>query len=163
MIELPPPAQPPPIPNRPRPKRRRITAFGVGLACLLYGISLPLPAFLFAHDEPVQGYAFVLLGWFGLLALNVGWLANVFFAVAIFAILIRWYRLAAVLSGLATLCALHSPFVHDYWFNEAHSTPILALGSAFYVWLSAIIVLTVTSIEAMRFAVLAERKVDSSN
>ena len=74
---------------------------GLGLALLLYAISLALPGLHLRDYQPVEGYRILLTGWYGLMVLQVAWLANPLFAAAVIAAFRHRPRLAAGLAAAA--------------------------------------------------------------
>lgn len=147
-----PPPLPPPLPDRKPPPRlrSRIALGGLAVSAVTYLVSLSLPALLFAEHAPVSGATVLASGWMGIFAGGqLGWYANPLYATAIILTLTRRYR-GALWFGLAALpVALHSRAATAYYFNEANSTGIEGLGSAFSVWFAALAILPVASALAL--------------
>lgn len=116
--------------------RSAIVIAGESIVAAIFMSSLFLPAFLFADQKPVPGGQLLLWGWWGVLMYNAGWLANPLLIGSVVQVLLK--REPRILSTAALACALHSFAVKEYFFNEASGTPIQGLGSAVYVWLTAI-------------------------
>ena len=76
---------------------------GLGLALLLYAISLALPGLHLRDYPPVEGYRILLTGWYGLMVLQVAWLANPLFAAAVIAAIRHRPRLAAGLAAALSM------------------------------------------------------------
>ena len=98
-------------------------------------VSLFLPALLFQEADPVTGATLFGWGWWGLLLGNPAWCANPVFIIASFLFLFKKHGFALLGGSVAFALGLFSFFASEYYFNEANSTPITGLGSAFYVWM----------------------------
>ena len=120
---------------------------GLGLALLLYAISLALPGLHLRDYPPVEGYRILLTGWYGLMVLQVAWLANPLFAAAVIAAIRHRPRLAAGLAAAAFGIGLLS-FTATNWI--AHHAYMERLGAGFYVWMAAFLVLATTSLISRR-------------
>jgi hypothetical protein len=120
---------------------------GLGLALLLYAISLALPGLHLRDYPPVEGYRILLTGWYGLMVLQVAWLANPLFAAAAIAAIRHRPRLAFGLAAAAFGIGLLS-FTATNWI--AHHAYIERLGAGFYVWMAAFLVLAATSLISRR-------------
>lgn len=143
---LPPPPLPPPLPlpsehlpaRIPQRPRSALALGALWLAAVLYVVSLNLPALLFAAHEPVSGGSLLAIGWMGFMGGQFAWFANPLWLTAAVFTGTRRYRLAAWFSLAAVLLAQHSFSARHYYFNEAESTPIAGLGTAFWVWVAAL-------------------------
>ncbi|WP_422019931.1 hypothetical protein [Pyruvatibacter mobilis] len=120
---------------------------GLGLALLLYAISLALPGLHLRDYPPVEGYRILLTGWYGLMVLQLAWLANPLFAAAAIAAFRHRPRLAFGLAAAAFGIGLLS-FTATNWI--AHHAYIERLGAGFYVWMAAFLVLAATSLISRR-------------
>jgi len=122
-------------------KYSRFAALAASLAIYVY--SLSLPALLFQHHEALPGAHILAWGWWGILMLQFGWLANVAYAFAVISYAKRKRAYSAIACGTALLLGLTSFRAHEWWFNEAGGTPILGFGLGCQVWLLSFLILLV--------------------
>ena len=131
-----------------------------GISIVLFVCSLPWTAFCATYGglHCYGGGEAAFMGLFGLLTFEPGnwcWCANplVFVALCIVFLNLRKRGTALVFSAIALLVALAFPFSHvsDFQFitdnpGENQHMPIVSLGPAYWVWLSAIACACVTTI-----------------
>ena len=109
--------------------------FAVGL----YLVSLVLPGLHLVDYDPVSGWRLLLTAWYGFLIMEIPWLANIFFFVGLFMLRNdRTYRYAGFLGVAAFAVGLLS-FRSKIW--VAHHAYIDYLGTGFYVWMAAFLIL----------------------
>ena len=110
-----------------------------GISILLWLISIPLPGLVFYNREVDFSYGFqiLLFGWIGILGTYVGWVANIFWLVAIER-LRRGKRSALTIAILATLFSLDTFRVDCVSMGGPCNAPYgLGIGGA--IWLIAIL------------------------
>lgn len=105
-----------------------------------YVASLGLPALEFKVEAPVKGMTTLLLGWLGILGFDFPWLANPLYFTALVLTFLGKLRPAQIFAVMAVALGATSVFVHEWYFNEANSTPVLKLGVAFYVWMASFVI-----------------------
>jgi len=107
-------------------------------AFVLYAISLALPGLHLVDGNIVEGWRLLLTAWYGFLVLEFAWLANPLFLFGI----LQGYRnrplSAGVCGVLACLVGLLS-YSSEIWI--ANHTRISGLGTGFYVWMTAFVLL----------------------
>src|SRR5262245_19389830 len=81
---------------------------GEAVMLALFACSLFLPAFRFEKHAPVKGLELLLLGWWGLLMYNVGWLANPLLGYAVVLTVLERFSRAKIVAGIALAFACHS-------------------------------------------------------
>lgn len=101
---------------------------------MLFLVSLALPGLVLETSETVAGWRLLLTAWYGLLVLQVAWLANPLFIVALVLAARRRPQAARVLAAGAFGIGLFS-FTADIWI--ANHVRITGLGAGFYVWMAA--------------------------
>ncbi|HRI78372.1 MAG TPA: hypothetical protein PLR06_02460 [Cyclobacteriaceae bacterium] len=110
---------------------------------LLFVLSLFFPVFLFASHDPVMGHIVLLWGWWGLIMLHFGWVANMLWIGGIVLFLRNNFKLARLLAMGAAVLALESFAVKEWWFNEGSGTEVTGFGAGFYLWMGAIVFLLI--------------------
>jgi len=110
---------------------------------LLFVLSLFFPVFLFATHSPVMGHIVLVWGWWGIVLLHFGWVANMLWIAGIVLLLKDKVQLARLMCIGATLLALESFAVKEWWFNEGNSTEVTGFGVGFYLWMGAMVSLLV--------------------
>lgn len=110
-------------------------------SCSAYVYSLFLPALLFEHHESLSGGHVLAWGWWGILLLEFGGLANIAFFVAIVGYIANFKRISLLATVLSLILGLTSFHAKAWWFNEGSGTPIVHLGPAFYVWILSFVTL----------------------
>ena len=118
---------------------------------IAYIYSLVLPALLFEHDAPVLGGTLLMWGWWGFLMFEFAWLANPIYLFAVIAYILgnssivkRANIIALLLIVVTTLLALTSFHAKEWYFNEGSGTPIIGLGTGFYVWMLSFLILLIS-------------------
>lgn len=111
------------------------------ISALFYAVSLALPAFLFRGHAPLSGLGVLEMGWIGVLVLNVAWYANVSWLIAVICFASGAIGPARFFSGVSILLSLQSFVTKGWWFDESGPTPIVRLGSGFYLWFGSLTVL----------------------
>jgi hypothetical protein len=123
--------------NRPRSS---LAVAGLLASAGLYLTSLALPALLFENHEPVTGATVLGAGWMGPFAgWQIAWYANLFYGAIVVFTLLKRYGVSLWFGPPCAAIALTSPQAHTWYFNESTGTPIQGLGSAYPVWLAALI------------------------
>ena len=115
----------------------------IAVDILLFVLSLFFPVFLFATHEPVMGHIVLVWGWWGMIMLHFGWVANMLLIAGIVLLLKDKVQLARWMSIGATLLALESFAVKEWWFNEGSGTEVTGFGAGFYLWISAMVFLLI--------------------
>lgn len=124
----------------------RIVQWSLLLASVtMYLLSLALPALHFEFRQPLQGYAVLGWGWWGILTFDFAWFANPAYLLSVL-----FYRNGSYVASLAACCValglgLLAPATKEWWFHEGAPTQITALGTAYYVWLGSFGVLLFVS------------------
>lgn len=118
----------------------------IAVAWVAFMYSLQLPAFLLEGGRTMSGLTVLGYGWWGPLMFQFAWFANPLFAAGSILILSREYSLAALFSSGATLIALQSYMVTEIYEHEGFATPVLGLGSAFSLWLAALLIVAICSL-----------------
>jgi hypothetical protein len=116
------------------------------LAIALYLVSLGLPALQFEHHAPELGISLLIWGWWGLMFLNLAWLANLNFFYGVYEFLHGERRNALISSGVALALGCFSLATRNWYFNEGAPTPIASLGPGFYLWMLSFAFLLLASL-----------------
>ncbi|MEP0069279.1 hypothetical protein [Pyruvatibacter sp.] len=114
-------------------------------AIALYVTSLTLPGLYLEGHDPAFGWDILMRGWFGIAILEIAWISNILFAIALVATLMERPMAAAYIASAAFLIGLLSLRSTIWVF---HNAPITGLGSGFYVWMTAFAVLALASFAA---------------
>lgn len=117
----------------------------LGVSWLLYLISLFLPAFLLPWGRTMKGIVVLAYGWWGPFMGQFAWFANPLYVFSNIFLFSGKYSKAFVCGAIALLLALQSFTVKEIYENEGSSTKVLGLKVAFYVWLSALFIVTLVS------------------
>lgn len=116
------------------------------LAIATYITSLFFPA-LHGGGTSLDGTTLLLFGWVQTLTGQcVAWLANPIYFAAIAFYILKKFKKAAGLSFLAFLVALDTFRATRFPPNEAYDVPIDAIGTAFYIWVTSIVILGLASL-----------------
>lgn len=110
------------------------------VSLVLYAGSIFLPA-LILKGSVVRGTTVLAFGWWGLLALNVAWVANPLYGCALIHAIATSYQRARWRCALALLLSGQSWFAQKWWYHEGWGTPIESLGSGYYLWTLSMLVL----------------------
>lgn len=128
----------PNVPNGPPDGMPANVKWRLITACALFLVSLLLPGLELADGNSVEGWRILLVGWYGFIALEFPWIANLFFMAGIIAGWSGYHRRAGILGCAAALAGLLS-LRSNIWI--ANHVPIDHLGSGFYVWMIGFITL----------------------
>lgn len=128
------------------PKRTPLSRLLILFSLAIFAASLFFPALLFEDAPPVMGGEVLGWGWWGFLTGNFAWLANPIFLLSLFLLSKRKIGLARLTTAGAVLLGLQSYAAHEWWFNEGAGTPIIGLGTAFYIWMSSLVALFLASL-----------------
>ena len=115
----------------------------LAISVAMYVYSLFLPALLFQHREALPGSHILAWGWWGMLLLEFAWFANPAYIVAILAYKRKNNRLSKQANIAAIVLGLTSFHAKEWWFNEGSGTPIVGLGTGYYVWMLSFCILLV--------------------
>ncbi len=77
--------------------------------------------------------------------MNVGWFANVAWAISIFQKMKGRSKPAFFWSLGAAVLSLEGFAVTEWWFHEGFGTPVRSLGPGFYLWFAAIVFLFIVN------------------
>ena len=121
----------------------------------LYIASLALPAFILEHHSPATGLDVLLIGWLGVLRLNLAWWANPTYLAATVFFVSRSYQRSTWLCLFAFLVSWQSFAAIGYPLDESGLFPITQVVLGFYVWVASFAVLGVSSALRYRQAVSA--------
>lgn len=111
----------------------------------LYITSLFLPGLYLLDFDPATGWDILMRGWFGVFILEIPWTSNLIFAAAIIMTVLERPRIAGYLASAAFIIGLLS-FRSTIW--VFHNAYITGLGSGFYVWMAAFLILALSSFAA---------------
>lgn len=114
-------------------------------AIALYVTSLTLPGLHLEGHDPAYGWDILMRGWLGIAILEIAWISNILFAVALVATLMEKPVHAAYIATAAFLIGLTSLRSTIWVFHHA---PITGLGPGFYVWMAAFAILALGSFAA---------------
>lgn len=117
----------------------------IRLSVALFVASLLFPVFQCENTESVFGIEVLLWGWWGVLMMNVGWFANVAWAISVFQKMKGRGKSAFFWSLCAAVLSLEGFAVTEWWFNEGGGTPVKSLGPGFYFWFAAIVFLFIVN------------------
>ena len=113
------------------------------IALALFALSLAMPAFSSGHvctkTTWVWGWLAFLLGPMGILAAQVGWLANPLMLLA--ALLRKQKSLAVIIAGLAVIDIAATGFSLTSLPSDAGSDLVCHFGPGYYFWLASSIAL----------------------
>jgi hypothetical protein len=107
---------------------------GLWIASLIY------PAAYDVTGRPIYGYEVLVLGFFGVWYLIIGWFANIILPISLFIFVsfqkpaLRTMNVGALLLGA---CALSSLLWNSWPHATQYDAPI-KFGPAFYLWMSAV-------------------------
>jgi len=116
---------------------------GLGLSISLFIASLGFKTLILSKGDSsfLPGWVCLLLG-FEYLA----WFANPLFMFGIVFLLLKRFSLALAASALSAILATTTFFIREAEYNEAgHTASVVGYGAGFYLWLSSISVLLLTS------------------
>jgi len=120
---------------------------------VLFLLCLTQDGFVVDGDNPrawSQAGYLLLLGWLGLLAGIVAWLANPLLIAAWIAFALRSHRAALALGIAALLCALSFLAVDTVMVSEAPSfAKVTGLGLGYWLWIASMAVLAAGSALAL--------------
>jgi hypothetical protein len=125
--------------------------------------SLALPAATITQNggTDVFGVVVLLMGWFGLLEFQIGWLANPVLVVAlpIIAFATRPWRMIMFATAAALLLCGMSALSWNDFPDDRGSNPVTSFGPGFYLWLAAVFG---TAITAFAKAIMEDRPDDNT-
>lgn len=90
-----------------------------------------------------MGLTVLLWGWWGLVFLNIGWLANFTWAAGVIQFIRHRYESSFILSIISFLISFEAFAVSEWWFNEGSGTPVNNLGLGYYLWALALLTLMI--------------------
>lgn len=117
----------------------------IRISVTLFVASLFFPVFQCENTESAFGLEVLMGGWWGVLLMNVGWFANVAWAISIFQKMKGRSKPAFFWSLCAAVLSLEGFAVTEWWFNEGVGTPVKSLGPGFYLWFAAIVFLFIVN------------------
>ena len=101
-------------------------------------LTLPLPALTFGHGAPTSGLFQLLFGWFGTMAFQFGWYANVLLPFVLIMMTsyfpaVRPLKIASVLLGLFALSTL------DLFVRPDHHGDVTA-HAGYFLWMAVCLI-----------------------
>lgn len=112
--------------------------YRLGVALILYLGSLGFAGLHLVDGDTVKGWHLLLWGWYGILILQIPWLANLLFFPAITSAARGRFKSAGLFGGAAFMVGLLS-LRSSIWMTG--HTPIDKLGPGFYMWMAAFLVM----------------------
>ena len=112
---------------------------------ILFISSLFFPALLFQYQKSLPGFQILAWGWWGILTLDFAWFANPIYLIGLMYLKKEEYVAARYCSAGALVLGASSFSAKEWWFNEGSGTPIMGLGSAFYIWMLSFLLLFIGS------------------
>jgi hypothetical protein len=119
---------------------------GLGLSISLFIASLGFKTLILSKGDSsfLPGWVCLLFG-FEYLA----WFANPLFVLGVVLLLLKRFSLALAVSVLSVILATTTFFIREAEYNEAgYTASVIGYGAGFYLWLSSISVLFLTSLVA---------------
>ena len=131
---------------RPSQHRHVIGTLAGGIAATLFAASLALPVATAQQTQglaTIMGYELLLIGPFGILNGQFGWLATPCLLIAIHAALIRrrpMTRTTAAIAILIMAAALIDALLWNDYPNDGGPGPLASHGPGFFLWVAAVVV-----------------------
>ena len=140
-----------------------VAAATLGLTILLFVLSLILPAYRLAHDDPVKSdpaIILLLVGWMGLAYGTYAWLANPLLLLSCTFMATRWTRPIAISTGLLALgTALcfqrQTTIIRD---EAGNYDTIVSYGPAYFVWITSMATLVLGAVLASLLDFLGRKR-----
>lgn len=126
----------------------------ISATLILYASSLFMPALIFERRDPLSGMEVLFDGALGLIILDFSWLANPLYWLSIRGYYRDKYIISLLLSALALIFGSLSLQSKAWWFNEGSGTPIIGLGSGFYIWMGSFTALLIGSLMSLALSKL---------